>query len=142
MKNDSINLLGSTERFEKVRTAHLSENTEDYVELIDDLIKDNKIARSVDIARCLGVSKPTVSKTLNRLDKEGFVNAKSYQPITLTDKGKKLADYCRNRHTIILNFLLALGVTKDIAEIDAEGMEHHTSMETLKLFQEFIDKNK
>ena len=129
-------------RFEHMRTAHLSENTEDYVELIYELLQQKGVARSVDIAKYLGVSKPTVNKTLSRLEKEGFVVCKSYHPITLTEQGEKLAKYCQDRHKIVLDFLLSIGVPKNIAEIDAEGLEHHASPETLQVFQDFANKSK
>lgn len=125
-------------RFESMRTAHLSETTEDYVELIYELIHQNGVARSVDIAKYLGVSKPTVNKTLSRLHADGFVVCKPYMPITLTPVGIKLAKYCQKRHKVVLDFLLALGVPKDIADIDAEGLEHHASPETLEIFERFV----
>lgn len=125
-------------RFEHMRTAHLSENTEDYVELIYELCEQKGVARSVDIANYLGVSKPTVNKTLSRLEKEGFVVCRAYHPITLTAKGKDLAKYCQYRHRVVLDFLLALGVPKHVAELDTEGLEHHASPETLKIFEKFV----
>ncbi len=129
-------------RFAHMRTAHLSENTEDYVELIYELHQQKGIARSVDIAKYLGVSKPTVSKTLSRLHKEGFIICQAYHPIALTNKGTELAKYCQARHKIVLDFLLTIGVPKNIAEIDAEGLEHHASPETLQAFADFVQKHK
>ena len=124
--------------FKSVRRAHLSENTEDYVELIGDLILEKGVARATDIAKALGVAKPTVSKTLARLSKEKYIKYKPYQPIELTPKGKKLAETCKARHKIVYDFLVKLGVPKKVAEIDAEGLEHHTSETTLKIFEKFI----
>ena len=128
--------------FKSVRRAHLSENTEDYVELIGDLINENGTARATDIAKSLGVAKPTVSKTLGRLSKEKYIKYQPYKPIELTAKGKKLAEACKARHKIVYDFLVKLGVPKKIAEIDAEGLEHHTSETTLKIFEKFIKKQK
>ncbi len=127
-------------RFKHIRTAHLSENTEDYVELIYELYQQKGVARSVDIAKYLGVSKPTVNKTLARLHKEGFVICQAYHPIALTDKGTELAKYCQARHKVVLDFLLAIGVPKNVAEIDAEGLEHHASPETLQMFEDFVHR--
>ena len=125
-------------RFESVRKAHLSENTEDYVELISDLINKLGKAQTTIIAKKLGVAKPTVSKTLLKLKKDGFINHQPYQPITLTPKGKELAEKCRQRHQIVYDFLIKIGVPKNIAEIDSEGIEHHISSETLEIFKKFI----
>ncbi|MGB1361032.1 MAG: manganese-binding transcriptional regulator MntR [Alphaproteobacteria bacterium] len=136
--NKKINLQNAG--FESVRIAHLSENTEDYVELIADLINDTGVANTTSIANALGVAKPTVSKSLKKLSKDGFVKYEPYKPITLTEKGKKLAKSCKARHKIVYDFLIALGVSKKTAEIDAEGLEHHASSETLKIFEKFTKK--
>ena len=128
----------SATRFESVRKAHLSENTEDYVELISDLINKFDKAQTTNIAKTLGVTKPTVSKTLLKLNKDGLINYQPYQPITLTPKGKKLAKKCKQRHQIVYDFLIKIGTPKNIAEIDSEGIEHHISSETLEIFKKII----
>ncbi len=123
--------------FANVRAAHQMETTEDYVELIADLLDATGEARLSDLATRLGVSRPTVSKMLDRLLTEGYIDSQPYRSIFLTDKGRKLADTCRQRHQIIYAFLLRLGVDPDTAAYDAEGMEHHISAETLKIFAAF-----
>ncbi len=123
--------------FTNVRRAHQSETTEDYVELIADLLETNKEARLSDLAKRFGVSSPTASKVLNRLKDEGYIESKPYRSIFLTEKGLKLARSCKERHQIILNFLVRLGVPPEIAEFDAEGIEHHISAETLEIFKNF-----
>jgi len=123
--------------FTNVRKAHQSETTEDYVELIADLLEANKEARLSDLAQRFGVSSPTASKILNRLKNEGYIESKPYRSIFLTKKGLKLAKFCKERHEIVLNFLVRLGVPPEIAEFDAEGIEHHISAETLEIFKEF-----
>ena len=128
-------------RFTTVRHAHLSETTEDYVEMIADLIEQNGIARMVDLARCMGVSQPTATKIINRLVKEELVLSQPYKDITLTQSGKNLAEHCKARHKIVKDFLLALGVSLETAEIDAEGLEHHVSEETLQAFIKFTKNN-
>lgn len=124
-------------RFERVREAHQTETAEDYVELIADLIAANGEARIVDLAERFGVTNATANKIINRLKKEGFVNAQPYRSLFLTNKGAELAQSCKARHKIVLDFLISLGVSPDIAEIDAEGVEHHVSVETLKIFENF-----
>jgi DtxR family manganese transport transcriptional regulator len=127
--------LGDSDRraalFERIRKDHSEEIAEDYVELIRDLIETNGEARLVDLASLLGVSKPTVNNTIGRLQKEGLVESKPYRSIFLTDKGRAVAERSRERHRIVLDFLAVIGVPPEIAEADAEGLEHHVSVETL-----------
>lgn len=124
--------------FEAVRLAHQSEIAEDYVELIAELMDQHGEARPVDIAARLGVSQPTVSKILSRLKRDGLVTHEPYRSVFLTDEGTKLAETCRKRHRIVVSFLMALGVPNDVAEHDAEGIEHHVSAETLAAFSSFV----
>ena len=107
------------------------------VELIAELIHQNGSARPVEIAERLGVTQPTVSKNLTRLKREGFIVQEPYRSIRLTDAGRRLAEACRKRHRIVVEFLIALGISKDVAEHDAEGIEHHVSEETLRVFKDF-----
>jgi DtxR family manganese transport transcriptional regulator len=126
--------------FERVREAHQTETAEDYVELIADLIEAQGEARVVDLAQRFGVSHSTVNKVIIRLKKEGLVSSQPYRAVFLTDKGKKLAHACKERHIIVFEFLKSLGISEKTAEMDAEGVEHHVSAETLKAFQKFIQK--
>lgn len=128
------------EAFAVVRQAHLMESTEDYVELIDDLIASQGEARLVEVAERLGISQPSASKTIARLQREGFVTSEPYRSIFLTDKGKSLAVACRARHDLVYRFLLSIGVSEETAKIDSEGVEHHVSQETLAAFQHIIDQ--
>ena len=123
--------------FARVREAHQTETIEDYVELIADLIEATHEARASDLAKRLGVSHPTVSKMLSRLQDEGYIKSEPYRSIFLTAKGDKLAKQCKERHQIILDFLIRLGVTPETAEFDAEGIEHHISPETLAIMKGF-----
>ena len=127
------------EGFQAVRDAHRSELVEDYVELIAELIEDAGEARPVDIATRMGVTQPTVAKNLARLKREGFITRERYRSVFLTDAGRALAEGCRRRHQIVLQFLLSLGLDAETAEQDAEGIEHHVSDKTLALFQDFVN---
>lgn len=117
--------------FGRTRSDHRSEVAEDYVELIADLIEAKGEARAVDLAERLGVTNPTVVNTIARLQKDGLVQSEPYRAIFLTEEGWKLARRCRERHTIVLAFLRAIGVSDDVAATDAEGIEHHVSAETV-----------
>lgn len=127
--------------FERVRQAHLMEATEDYVELIDDLITSHGEARLVEIAERLGISQPSASKTIARLQREGYVTSEPYRSIFLTEKGKSLADKSRERHDVVFRFLLAIGITESVAKQDSEGLEHHVSDETLAAFERIIEQS-
>jgi DtxR family manganese transport transcriptional regulator len=119
------------ENFRRSRRDRAVETAQDYVEAIADLTASQGEARVVDLARRLGVTHVTVNRTLARLQRAGFVNTKPYRAIFLTDAGGKLADECKQRHQTVVSFLRSLGVTERIAEMDAEGIEHHVSPETL-----------
>jgi DtxR family manganese transport transcriptional regulator len=127
-----------SEAFQRVRADHQSEIAEDYVELIADLIDERGEARGIDIAERLGVSTATVVKTLRRLQDEKLISQEPYRAVFLTDSGRKLANVGRRRHVIVEEFLLAIGVSPGKARIDAEGIEHHVSTETLKAMEAFL----
>jgi len=122
--------------FRQAREARRNELVEDYVELIADLIDDGGEARAVDIAARLGVTKPTVNKMLKRLLQEDLITQKPYRAVFLTQAGRALAEESRKRHQIVESFLLSIGVSPDTARADAEGMEHHVSEETLRIFEQ------
>lgn len=124
--------------FKKTRGHHSSEAAEDYTELISDLIASNGEARVCTIAAHLGVSHVTALRTIKRLQAEGFVETSPHKPVVLTIKGRRLASFARERHTLLVEFLTALGVPDSQAEIDVEGAEHHISRTTLKYIRQFL----
>src|ERR1039457_236864 len=119
------------ETFRRSRRDRASETAQDYVEVIADLTAAVGEARVVDLARRLGVTHVTVNRTLARLPQAGFVNTKPYRAIFLTNAGHRLAGECKRRHETVVAFLRSLGVPEKAAEMDAEGIEHHVSPETL-----------
>jgi DtxR family manganese transport transcriptional regulator len=128
------------ENFHRSRRDHALETAQDYVEAIADLMSDQGEARVTDLARRFGVTHVTVNHTLARLKKIGFVNAKPYRAIFLTGAGQKLAVECKQRHETVVSFLRFLGISERIAELDAEGIEHHVSPETLAAFKRWLNK--
>lgn len=126
----------------RTRSDHANEIAEDYVELIDDLIRDRGEARVVDVAQHLGVTQVTVTKTIERLKRGNLVRSEPYRSIFLTPEGKRLAGHTRRRHQLVLEFLLAVGVPRADAEVDAEGIEHHLSPRTLDAIRRFVKKSK
>lgn len=127
-------------RYQRIREDHSTEIAEDYCELIDSLIQETGEARAVDLAERLGISHVTVSKSIQRLKRDGLVNSEPYRSIFLTKKGKALADASRERHRLVFEFLMALGVPESVAEADTEGIEHHVSDETLAAMKQFLSK--
>ena len=120
-------------RFARVREAHRTEMQEDYVELIGDLIAAIGEARAADLAERFGVTAATVANTLTRLRKAGLIEMQPYRSIFLTERGAAMANESRERHAIVVAFLRSLGLPEDIAEMDAEGVEHHLSKATLEI---------
>jgi len=124
-----------------VRKAHETELIEDYVELIADLIYAHGEARAVDIAKRMDVRPATVAKMVSRLAELGLVVNRPYRSIFLTDEGERMAAASRERHAVVLDFLRKLGVSESVAHVDAEGIEHHVSDETLELMRRFCEAN-
>ena len=128
------------ENFRRSRRDRAAETAQDYVEAIADLTAAVGEARVVDLARRLGVTHVTVNRTLARLKKNGFVNTRPYRAIFLTEAGHTLAKECKQRHETVVAFLRSLGISEKAAELDAEGIEHHVSPETLAVFERRLQK--
>ncbi len=128
-------LAPQAEYFRRSRRDRATEVAQDYVEAIADLSDSLGEARVVDLARRLGVTHVTVNRTLSRLQQAGYVNTRPYRSIFLTDAGRRLAAECKRRHETVVAFLRSLGVPEKISEMDAEGIEHHVSPETLAAFE-------
>ena len=92
-------------RFGKTRAAQSHALHEDYVELIDDLLRSEGEARPTDIARRLGVSHATAIKTIGRLKREGLVSGRPYRGVFLTPEGELLAARVRARHRLVVDVL-------------------------------------
>ncbi len=126
----------------RARYSRQQEIVEDYVELIADLIKSLGEARAVEIARRVGVSQARVAKIIARLQEAGLVTSEPYRAIFLTEEGRKLAEWSKLRHDVVLDFLRAIGVREDIARADAEGIEHHVSKETIIALERVVREHK
>ena len=135
-------VANSAARFDRIRRAHQSEVAEDYVEMISDLIAETGEARTVDLAARFGVTSPTVNAIIRRLQREDLVETRPYRSIFLTEAGRALAEASRERHRIVRDFLVTIGVPLDIAEEDAEGVEHHVSEETLAVFARITEQGR
>ena len=134
--------LTQARRFGKARSAQSTALLEDYVELIADLLASTGEARPTDIARRLGVSHPTAINAITRLKRRALATARPYRGVFLTEKGEALARRVRARHRLVVGMLRALGIPAEVAEADAEGIEHHVSETTLKAFDRFLQSRK
>jgi len=126
----------------RTRQEHSEETAQDYVELVAELIDTTGEARVIDLARRLGVTHVTVSRTLQRLRRDGFVTFLPYRSIFLTAAGRRLAEEARHRHDVVVAFLQSLGVPAAVAQSDAEGIEHHVSQETLEAFEKHLRRRR
>ena len=138
----TASVTDSAAKFDRIRRAHQSEVAEDYVEMISDLIEETGEARAVDLAARFGVTSPTVNAIVRRLQRENLVETLPYRSIFLTEAGKALAEASRERHRIVRDFLLTIGVPEPVAEEDAEGVEHHVSEQTLAVFAKITEAGK
>lgn len=125
-------------RFARQREADRTATAEDYVELIADLLRADGEARSVDVARRMGVSQATVTATVGRLQRDGLVETRPYRGLFLTMAGQEMADAAKARHELVVRFLIAVGLDPETAEQDAEGLEHHASDKALAAFARFL----
>ena len=118
----------------------LYESAEDYLERILILSQGNKEVRSIDIARDMGFSKPSVSIAMHKLFDNGYILISNSGLITLTEKGYEIANKVYERHTVISNALINIGVSKEQALIDACKIEHDISEETFNKLKEVMKK--
>jgi DtxR family manganese transport transcriptional regulator len=125
-------------RFRGTRAAHRDESAEDYVEAIAVLRETHGEARVTHLARMMGVSHVTVSRIIRRLTARGLIEPGRHRPVLLTPAGQRLADQARARHGAVLAFLLWLGVSPERAALDAEGIEHHVSGETIEAMRRAV----
>ncbi len=119
--------------------SHKSEESmEDYLETIYVLTKRLPVVRSIDIATELGFSKPSVSVAMKNLRNKGFVTVSQEGYITFTEQGEALASETFERHTVISNWLISLGVSPETASEDACKIEHDISRETFQALKKHI----
>lgn len=118
----------------------IQESAEDYLEAILHLSKKLEFVRSIDVVHHLGFSKPSVSVYLKNLRLNGYINVDSNGHLTLTDAGMEIANRIDERHEMLANILIKLGVSKDVAYEDACGMEHHISDESFNAIKNYFEK--
>jgi Mn-dependent DtxR family transcriptional regulator len=114
----------------------IQESAENYLETILMLGQNGQPVRSIDIVNELGFSKPSVSVAMKKLRENGFIKVDTDGYITLTESGSEIAERIYERHTIISDILIRLGVDKETAVNDACRIEHVISPETFQKLKE------
>lgn len=120
----------------------LQESGEMYLETIFRLSESGQQVRSVDISEQMGYSKPSVSRAVHILEKGGYILLNKDGYITLTDEGRNVAGKIYERHTILTNVLMFLGVDQKIAAEDACRIEHVISDESFQAIKDHIRDSK
>ena len=119
---------------------HIQESGEMYLESIYVLSQKSSSVRSIDVCEYMGFSKPSVSRAMGLLKGAGYVETDENGFLSLTKEGKELAEKIYERHTVLTQFLMKLGVSESVASEDACKMEHHMSDETFEAMKNFIQK--
>ena len=137
-------MVKTSKRLESIKAAHEHENTifsarmEDYLEVISELVEMKGYATTLDISRYMNVSAPSVTKMLKKLDERGYLEYEKYHGINLTKKGNQIANTVNQKHSILLEFFEILGIGRETANRDAEGIEHHLNPKTIRQLRKFI----
>ncbi len=113
---------------------------EDFVEALLMLEEQGLPLETTKVARLLNVSKPAVHQMGHELIDKGLITRKDYGDMTLTDAGRELARKVFNRHKILKQFLIELGVSEDVAEDDCCKIEHVISEETFEVIRKKIEE--
>ena len=117
----------------------IQESSENYLEQILILSKTKLEVRSIDIVNSMNFSKPSVSIAMKNLKEHGYIEISSKGIITLTKKGLEIATKVYERHCIITNALIKLGVSNEIASKDACKIEHDLSEESFNALKDYIN---
>ncbi len=111
---------------------HLQESGEMYLETIYILSQKNPAVRSIDIVEHMGYSKPSVSRAVGLLKNGGYITVDEHGHIRLTDEGLSVAQRMMERHTLLRQYLMQLGVSEAVADDDACKIEHVISNESFE----------
>ena len=119
----------------------IKESAEMYLETILVLSKKGAV-RSIDIAKEMNFSRPSVSVALHNLEKEEYISIEPDQTVKLLPKGSEIAKTIYERHTVLTEFFEQIGVKSAIASEDACKIEHDISPESFKAIKKLVKKNK
>ena len=122
--------------------AKSEKTTEDYLEAMLMLKHKKGYIRSIDVAKHLGVTKPSVTYTTKRLKEKGYIVMDKDNYITITESGMKIAENILNRHETLTAFFISIGVEEETAKEDACKVEHDISPKTFTALCNYINKSK
>lgn len=114
------------------------ESTENYLETILILKEKLGIVRSIDVANDMSFSKPSVSVAMKNLREKGFIVVDAEGYITLTSTGKALAESVYERHVVLTEAMMLIGVSEETAKEDACRLEHDISVETFERIKAYV----
>lgn len=121
---------------------HLQESGEMYLETIYILTKKNHDVRSLDVAEYMNFSKPSVSRAVGLLKQGGYITVDPDGYLHLTDLGKEIAAKIYERHTLLTEFLMRLGVDRETASADACKIEHDISDKSFEAIKRHVNEKK
>ena len=114
----------------------IRESAEDYLEAILIIGKEKGKVRSIDVAKYLGITKPSVSVAMKNLRNEGFIDVDEKGLLSLLPPGEEIANKTYEKHVTLRYMIISLGVNKETATLDACRMEHVISEESFKALKE------
>ena len=114
----------------------IRESAEDYLEAILIIGKEKGKVRSIDVAKYLGITKPSVSVAMKNLRNEGFIDVDEKGLLSLLPPGEEIANKTYEKHVTLRDMLISLGVNRETATLDACSMEHVISEESFKALKE------
>ncbi|MDJ0269873.1 MAG: metal-dependent transcriptional regulator [Aigarchaeota archaeon] len=135
---DQKNRLEALKRGHKKRKG-ARKVSEEYLEAIYELARQQKKARPIDISRTLNVAPSTVRKVLNRLVQQGYVAYEPYRELTLTEQGEEQVYKLKKRHDTLAKLLTILGMEPMDAEVEAERIEHNLTEYSTEFFQALLE---
>ena len=118
----------------------IQESAENYLETILMLKNKSGVVRSIDIANELNITKPSVSVAMKHFRENDYISMDSHGYISLTDKGFAIANKMYERHKLLTNWLISLGVDSETSSADACRIEHVISEETFDRIKDFYNK--
>lgn len=120
----------------------MQESGEMYLETILNLSEEKPYVRSIDVAEAMNFSKPSVSRAMSKLKADNHITIDKNGSISLTESGRKIATKIYERHTVLSEVLMSLGVDEETATADACRMEHVISDKTFDIIKKHIKQNK
>ena len=120
----------------------LLESGEMYLETILILTIRDKLVRSIDVAKYMSFSKPSVSRAMGRLKEQGYITIDPEGYIMLTESGREIAEKIYERHTVLTALLMRLGISEQTAAEDACKIEHDISDESFEAMKQYAAKRK